>query len=154
MIRLSFRMWRHSDVSENSPHQPQVYRCPFGGFVCWYEKNRVGRAVGKIIFVGPKFTCKGFGWPLKTKMEKSNHDSFGKLKSILKAPPIFLVALTPRYFFGVVFCRCCWRSLSSKLGGHLPKKNDKLRYIPKSKCFLKYLKGRRFLRYLAKQFRF
>ena len=134
-------------VSESSSHQPQVYRCPFVGVVCWYQKSKGRSPSEKASFVGPKFTRKGFGWltendTLKTKMEKSNHCSFGKLKSILKAPPIFLVALTPPYFLGgCFFCRCCWRSQSSKFGEHLPKKKDKLRDKPQQHVFPKLFKG-------------
>ena len=62
----------------------------WGGLFIGIKKARVGvEPSEQASFVGPKFTRKGFGWPLKTKMEKWNHDSFGKLKSILKAPPIF-----------------------------------------------------------------
>ena len=125
------------------------------GVVCWYQKSKGRSPSEKASFVGPKFTRKGFGWltendTLKTKMEKSNHCSFGKLKSILKAPPIFLVALTPPYFLGVVFFVVAVEEVNlPSLVSTFPKKTTSCAISPNSMCFLNYLKGRRFFPYLA-----
>lgn len=77
----------------------------FGGFVYWYQKSK-GRPSRRKehLSLDLSLLARDLFGILKTKMEKSNHDSFGKLKSILKVQPIFLVAFTHRYFFGgVVF---------------------------------------------------
>lgn len=82
--------------------------------------------------------------------ERHAENQNGKIESLLiwktekhlkSATHLFSGFNTPLFFGGCFFCRCCWRSQSSKFGEHLPKKNDKLRDKPQQHVFPKLFKG-------------